>query len=321
MSNGSCGGGLRPPDQRSAKDWATSTDRQTATSADRKGADSRRCRQRLCDRSLDASEGGSLDQENYWSAVPSGARVENPNTETWMERAETHSASTRTQRAKSPRMDPRILGRGKKNAQKWHAWIVFLDESGLSQKPPVRRTRSPRGQTPVLRHAFNWKKLSICCALAYRWDGRKTRLLFSIVAGSYTDEKLISFLSEARKEFRHHRLIVVWDGLPSHRSRLMKQYLDAHQRRQTVVQLPSYAPDLNPVEFAWGNIQGKELTNLCCDDLGDMVSAVRKGFARICRDTNLPQSFRKRQNKGTPLLVTRKGVPLFWRLLKSGGSI
>jgi hypothetical protein len=116
-------------------------------------------------------------------------------------------------------------------------------------------------------------------------------LLFSIVPDSYTDEKLIHFLAETRKEFRRCRVIVVWDGLPSHRSRRMKQYLGTQQRWLTVVRLPSYAPDLNPVEFAWGNIQAKELANLCSDDLGAMVNGVRNGFSRICKDKRLPQSF------------------------------
>jgi len=47
------------------------------------------------------------------------------------------------------------LGKSKKNSKIWRAWVVFLDESGLSQKPPVRRTWAPRGKTPVLRHCFN----------------------------------------------------------------------------------------------------------------------------------------------------------------------
>ena len=143
----------------------------------------------------------------------------------------------------------------------------------------------------MLRHAFNWKKLSICSALAYRWDGRKTRLLFSIASGSYTDEKLIGFLTDARKEFRRRRVILVWDGLPSHRSLLMKRYLDSQRRWLSVVHLPPYAPDLNPVEFAWGNIKGQELANLCSDDLAAMVSGVRKGFARVCKTKVLPHSF------------------------------
>ena len=190
-------------------------------------------------------------------------------------------------------MGRRHLGGFKKNAKKLRAWIVFLDESGISQKPPVRRTWAPRGRTPVLAHAFNWKKLSICSAVAYRWDGSRSQLFFRIVPDSYTDEKLVSFLRELRKEFRRRRLILVWDGLPSHRSRRMQEYLSKQHNRLTVVRLPSYAPDLNPVEFVWGNIKGKELANLCSGDLTAMVDGVRQGFRRICQSKRLPHSFLK----------------------------
>jgi hypothetical protein len=68
------------------------------------------------------------------------------------------------------------MGRGaladsKKNARRRKAWIVFQDESGVSERPSVRRAWAPRGQTPVLIHAFNWGKISVAAALAYRWDG------------------------------------------------------------------------------------------------------------------------------------------------------
>ena len=35
-----------------------------------------------------------------------------------------------------------------KNARRQRAWLVFEDESGVSQLPVVRRTWAPRGQTP-----------------------------------------------------------------------------------------------------------------------------------------------------------------------------
>jgi len=188
-------------------------------------------------------------------------------------------------------MEERDLGAGKKNSKRRHAWVAFLDESGISQKPPVRRTWAPRGKTPVLRHSFNWKKLSICSTIAYRWDGRRSRLLFQIVSDSFTDEKLITFLSQLRKEFRWKKLILIWDGLPSHRSRKMQQYLWLQRRWLTVVRLPPYAPDLNPVEFIWGNIQATELANRCTDDLGGMVQGVKQGFSRIHANRCLSYSF------------------------------
>src|SRR5439155_814996 len=79
------------------------------------------------------------------------------------------------------------LGRGKKNARRRRAWIVFQDESGVSQRPPVRRTWAPRGETPVLIHAFNWAKLSLAVGLAFRWDFRRSGLFFQTRPGSYND--------------------------------------------------------------------------------------------------------------------------------------
>jgi transposase len=183
------------------------------------------------------------------------------------------------------------LGRGKKNAKIWRAWIVFLDESGISERPPVRRTWAPRGRTPILRHPFNWKKLSICSAIGYRWDGQASRLYFRVIAGSYNDEKLISFLAELKKQLPGRKLILVWDGLPSHRSRKMTDYLNRKQRWLSVVPLPAYAPDMNPVESLWANILGQELANRCVNDLGDMVEGVRDGFRRVHSAERLLHSF------------------------------
>ena len=190
-------------------------------------------------------------------------------------------------------MEDSDLGRAKKDSKIWHAWVVFLDESGLSQKPPVRRTWAPRGKTPVLRHAFNWKKLSICSAIGYRWDGKRCRLFFRIVPDSYDSVKLIDFVSQLRREFHGRKVILVWDGLPAHRSRLMTEYLTQQSKWLTVVRLPAYAPELNPVEGVWGNIEGQELANRCSDDLGGMVEGVRDGFARIRCQSWLPLSFLK----------------------------
>lgn len=183
------------------------------------------------------------------------------------------------------------VGKGKKNAKKCRAWIVFLDESGISERPPVRRTWAPRGRTPLLRHPFNWKKLSICSAIGYRWDGFRCRIYFRIVSGSYNDEKLIDFLEELHKQLGAKQVVLIWDGLPSHRSRRMTRYVEAQRRWLSVVRLPAYAPDLNPVEGLWANILGQELANRSVEDLGEVVEGVRCGFRRIHSAGTLVRSF------------------------------
>jgi transposase len=136
----------------------------------------------------------------------------------------------------------------KKNARRQRAWILFQDESGISERPPVRRTWAPRGETPVLIHAFNWKKMSISAVLAYRWDGKRSRMFFQMRGGSYDAESLIRFLKDLRRHLRGRRAILIWDGLPAHRSRIMRDYLHTQRAWLKVERLPGYAPDLNPVE-------------------------------------------------------------------------
>lgn len=180
---------------------------------------------------------------------------------------------------------------GKKNARRRRAWLVFQDESGVSQRPPLRRTWAPRGQTPVLTHAFNWTKLSVATALAFRWDGRRSRLYFQTRPGSYATEHLIPFLQALKRHFPRHRIILIWDGLPAHKSRAMTAYLRGERAWLTVERLPGYAPELNPVEYLWGNVKGQELANLCAADLGEVGAALRAGMARVRRHRHLPFAF------------------------------
>ena len=180
----------------------------------------------------------------------------------------------------------------KKNARRRRAWIVFEDESGVSHRPVVRRTWAPRGHPPVLTHTgANWTRLSIAAALAFRWDGRRSRCYFQTRPGSYTDLALIAFLRTLRRHFPRRPIIVVWDGLGGHKSRAMRHYLAQAQPWLTVERLPGYAPDLNPVEQIWGNLKGGELANLCPADILELRGPLRAGFGRIRRQSTLAFSF------------------------------
>jgi len=179
----------------------------------------------------------------------------------------------------------------KKKARRFHSWIVFQDESGVSQRPSIRRTWAPKGETPVLIHAFNWKKMSIAAALAYRWDGTRSRLFFQTKPDSYNTESLIAFLKDLKREFRGRKCILIWDSLPAHKSREMKAYLASQHKWLIVVMLPGYSPDLNPVETLWGNVKGQELANLCPEDLGEVAEALRRGMAGVGASDELACSF------------------------------
>jgi hypothetical protein len=46
---------------------------------------------------------------------------------------------------------------------------IFIDENGLSERPPRVRTWALRGQTPVLQYHFKWKVLSAAAGITW-WN-------------------------------------------------------------------------------------------------------------------------------------------------------
>jgi transposase len=177
-----------------------------------------------------------------------------------------------------------------KRARRQNALIVFEDESGVSLLPSVRATWAPRGQTPVLRHPFNWKRLSLAGALAYEPDGSDAHLFFELRPGAYNDETLIAFLSELN-EVEQRNVLLIWDGLPSHRSRRMSDWIASQRHWLSVERLPGYAPDLNPIENVWGNLKSQELANLCSNTIDQVADIAEGGLDRIGSDAALCFAF------------------------------
>ncbi|MGW0316572.1 transposase [Streptomyces flavidovirens] len=172
------------------------------------------------------------------------------------------------------------------------AWIVFLDESGVSLLPQVRRTYAPRGRTPLLRHRLNWKRASMAAALGYHAadPGRGPRLCFHLKPGSYDTTALIEVLEQLKVFYRGEWVVLVWDGLSAHWSRAMRSWV-AEQDWLTLERLPAYAPELNPVELLWSSLKKRELANLAGDHLADVADATEQGIHRINQNRQLPWSF------------------------------
>jgi hypothetical protein len=153
------------------------------------------------------------------------------------------------------------VAQDQKRAAAESAWLVF-DESAVSLIPPVRRTWSPRGVTPVLRHRFGWKKVSMAAALGYHHAGTKARLCFHLQRDSYNTERLIQVLEQLRRFYAGQRVVLLWDGLSAHWSVGMRAWLDSQRDWLQAERLPAYAPDLNPVEYLWANLPGASLVEV-----------------------------------------------------------
>ncbi len=187
-------------------------------------------------------------------------------------------------------MGHKALAAVEKRARRQNALIVFEDESGVSLLPSVRATWAPRGHTPVLRHRFVWKRLSLAGALAYEPDGSDAHLVFELRPGAYNDETLIEFLT-ILNDIEQRPVLLIWDGLPSHRSRRMSDWIASQRQWLSVEPLPGYAPDINPIEQVWGSLKSKELANLCSDTIDALADIAEDGLDRIGTDAELCFAF------------------------------
>ena len=178
-----------------------------------------------------------------------------------------------------------------KGARAESAWIVFFDESGISLIPPVRRTWSQRGQTPLLCHRMAWKRASMAAALGFHPNRTKARLCFHLQANSYDTDSLIEVLKQLKGFYAGHRVVLIWDGLSSHWSHKMRAHLAAQRDWLTVERLPAYAPELNPVEYLWANLKGGELANCGGDTIAEVADHARHGIQRVCDSDSLVVGF------------------------------
>jgi len=163
---------------------------------------------------------------------------------------------------------------------------VFVDESGLSEQPSVARTWAPRGQTPQLTFRFNWGKLAVIAGVTW-WQ-----FYFRLYRGSIRAAQVVDFLRHLRRQLRG-KLLVIWDGLAAHRSRLVRDFITASQGRLALARLPAYAPELNPTEYVWGHLKRHALVNFCPQDWQHLTNEARRALRRAQRRPTLVRAFWK----------------------------
>ncbi len=96
-----------------------------------------------------------------------------------------------------------------------------------------------------------------------------------------------------RALLRHvaRKLLVIWDGSPTHRSKVIKAFLaGGAAKRIHLERLPGYAPDLNPDEGIWRYLKRVELRNVCCRDLDHLHKELRNAVLRLVRKRHIIHS-------------------------------
>ena len=196
------------------------------------------------------------------------------------------------------------MARDKKGAVEQNATLLFVDEASLCLTPTVRRTWAPRGKTPILKHTASKKRLHLIGAIGCTPTGEECRLLIQAQEVPVETVSFLHFLGEVTAHFSG-KVIVVMDNLSAHHSGLVVDFLEEHSDRLSAEYFPSYSPELNPVEYLWSAIKGKDVANLPARDLADLECAAEQASVRIESDQEIMKGFLR----GSGLFMPLADVP------------
>lgn len=115
---------------------------------------------------------------------------------------------------------------------------------------------------------------------------------FRLYPGAIRTPQVLNFLHHLRRQLRG-RLLVIWDGLPVHRSRKVREFLGRQRGRLILAALPAYAPELNPTEYIWGYWKSHAMANLCVEDFAHLASTARRALKRAQKRVSLVRAFWK----------------------------
>jgi transposase len=168
--------------------------------------------------------------------------------------------------------------------RKWRALgatLIFLDESGFSMVSPLKRTWSPRGQTPSIRTSIEHKeRINLIGALCVSPKQRKIKLHLQSYRPALRGEQVILFLKRLLRCIKGP-IVMVWDRHPIHRRGKVQNFLACHPRLY-VYEFPIAAPELNPTEFVWTQIS-EYIANTAPRNYTELRANVLAGSTRIRR--------------------------------------
>jgi transposase len=171
---------------------------------------------------------------------------------------------------------------GKRIAAEQNAWIVFEDEAGQSLTAPRARTWGRCGCAPLVRVRGRGCGRVSTAATTYYKPGERSRLFYSV--REYTGRKdqpkgfgwrdFRDLAIRARLQLGDP-IVLIWDNVRLHLTRQLREFIAANAEWLTVVQLPTYAPDLNPTEGIWSLVK-RDIGYLAAADITEVTTAVKR---------------------------------------------
>lgn len=154
--------------------------------------------------------------------------------------------------------------------------LVFVDESGFSISMMRLRSRAPRGKRAYGRVPRNRGKNQTLIASMSLQGGMGAAMT---IKGATDKEVFEAYVEKALAPSLVQGQVVVLDGLGAHRTARVRDLIE--ERGCDLVFLPSYSPDLNPIEEAFSKIKnlvrkaGERTREALDEAIGQALTAIK----------------------------------------------
>ncbi len=127
--------------------------------------------------------------------------------------------------------------------------VFFWDESGFRADTVHGKTWGVKGRTPVVERPGQRQSISAASAVNARGG-----FWYCTYEGGLNGALFVTLLRRMMRN-RKKPVHLVVDGLPAHKTKLVKDYVASTKGRLTLHFLPGYAPELNPDELVWSHMK------------------------------------------------------------------
>jgi len=152
--------------------------------------------------------------------------------------------------------------------------LVFLDESGINIDMTRRYGRAVGKARVVDDVPLNTPKTTTLLS-SIRINGETVPTFFD---GTLNGERFIQYLKEKLIPSLHEDDIVIMDNLRSHKVEGVKELFA--NTKASLVYLPPYSPDLNPIEMMWSKIKSF-LKAQKCRSIDSLHSIIPSAFSQV----------------------------------------
>jgi transposase len=127
--------------------------------------------------------------------------------------------------------------------------MLFIDETWAKTNMTRLRGRAPRGQRLIAKVPHgHWKTTTLIAGLDHHGMRCSTT-----VDGAINREVFEAFVGQVLVPTLRAGDVVVMDNLSSHKGHQVREMI--HSAGATLLYLPPYSPDLNPIELAFAKLK------------------------------------------------------------------